>query len=221
MQAFHKSFLVTLALAALLAACAAPQPSQDQVQSLVQTSVAATMQAQNQVGTFVAQTVAVQATATEADTPTTEVTASPFPTLTPIVPVIPTASLAPVSSGGGGSYSYIQPGYACDVITTPRDDLQYYRGEHFVVKFTFINTGTAQWCESNSCQGGPDFTFDSGTNFLSISGPIEIPALKSNATPYTIGPYGAVAPPKVGTYTMVWKLQGPICYAAIRIIVNR
>ena len=57
LQAFRKSLLVTLALAALLAACAPAQPNQEQVQSLVQTSVASTMQAQNQVGTFVAQTV--------------------------------------------------------------------------------------------------------------------------------------------------------------------
>ena len=70
LQAFRKSLLVTLALITLLAACAPAQPSQGQVQSLVQTSVASTMQAQNQVGTFVAQTVqAYQPAATETQQP--------------------------------------------------------------------------------------------------------------------------------------------------------
>ena len=221
-----KSLLVLLMLIALLTACAPVQPSQDQIQSQVQTSVAATVNAQNQMGTFVAETVqANQPAATAADTATVASTSTPIPTLTPVL-LDPTSTTAPVSSGGsgGGSYSYIQPGLACDVVTTPRDDLKYFRGETFTVKFTLINTGTAQWCNSNSCPsaGGPDFRFNNGTNFMTggFSGPIQLPALKSNAS-QTLGPYGATAPSNVGTYTMVWKLEGPICYGAIRIIVDR
>ena len=219
-----KSFLALLMLTALITACAPAQPSQDQIQSQVQTSVAATMQIQNQMGTFVAQTVQAQpAAATEADTPTLALSSTPAPTLTPVV-LVPTFTSAPVSSGGsgGGSYSYIQTGLACDVVTIPKDDLKYFRGEHFIVKFTLINTGTAQWCNSNSCPsaGGPDFSFDSGTNFVSTSGPIQIPALKSGAS-FQVPTMSGIAPNKVGIYTMVWKLAGPICYGAIRINVNQ
>ncbi len=222
MQAHLKSLLVILALTASLAACAPGQPNQEQVLSMVQTSVASTMQAQNQVGTFVAQTVVAQATATEATTPTPESTETPFPTLTPISTIFTPTTASSGGSSGGGSYSYIQPGYACDVVTIPRDNTQYVRNEHFIVKFTLINTGTEQWCNSNSCpsSGGPDFTFDSGTIFLSFSGPIQLNALKSGKS-QTLGPYGAVAPSKVGTYIMVWKLQGPICYGAIQIKVTK
>ena len=115
LQAFRKSLLVTLAVTALLAACAPAQPSQEQVQSLVQTSVASTMQAQNQVGTFVAQTVqAYQPAATETqqpaatDTPTVETTETPLLTLTPIILLVRPLPrhLHPVADGG---YVYVPP----------------------------------------------------------------------------------------------------------------
>src|SRR5690242_5119312 len=68
LQAFRKSIVVALASAALLSACAPAQPTQnpEEIQAQVATSVAMTVAAQNQMGTFVAQTVeAGQPAATE------------------------------------------------------------------------------------------------------------------------------------------------------------
>ena len=209
MQAFRKFLLVALVAAALLAACGPAQPGQEQVQSLVQTSVAATVQAQNQVGTFVAQTVqAQQPAATTTDTPAPAATAGPLPTLTPVVPVIPTFTTAPISSGGGGGGGVQKLAYSCDQVDwRPLDGTQFYPGEHFNVKWTLLNTGTQQWCEGNSCAGGPDLTYTSGTNFLApLTGPIEVPSLKPGGT-YTVGPLSGTAPNKPGTYVMYWKLE--------------
>ncbi|MGA7194266.1 MAG: NBR1-Ig-like domain-containing protein [Anaerolineales bacterium] len=217
MQAFRKSLLVTLALTALLAACAPAQPSQNQVQSLVQTSVASTMQAQNQVSTFVAQTVqAQQPAATQAmtDTPIVAVTASPLPTLTPVL-TIPSPTTVVYSGGGGGGGSVAPLAFSCGQEDwRPLDYTVFYAGENFEVKWTLENTGTQQWCESNSCSGGPDLTYVSGNpsntnNFIASSlgnGPIQVPSLKPGKT-WPMGPYSAVAPSKRGTWFMVWKLE--------------
>ena len=215
MQAFRKSLFVILVLTALVTACAPAQPSQEQVQSLVQTSVASTMQAQNQVGTFVAQTVQAQPAATEADTPTVEVTASPLPTLTPVLS-IPSPTTVVYSGGGGGSGGSVAPlALSCGQEDwRPLDYTVLYAGEPFIVKWTLLNTGTQQWCEGNSCAGGPDLTYVPGSpnntnNFIASSlgtGPIEVPSLKPGKT-WPMGPYGAVAPSKRGTWFMVWKLE--------------
>jgi hypothetical protein len=209
LQAFRKSFLVALALAAFLAACTA-QPNLQQVQSLVQTSVASTMQAQNQVGTFVAQTVqAQQPTAT--DTPTIMLTASPFPTLTPVIPVIATSTLSSGGGGGGGGGGAPAPlAYSCGQEDwRPLDYTVFAPGDHFIVKWTLLNNGTQRWCAGSSCSGGPDLTFQSGTNFLAAAlgtGPIQAISLKPGQTE-AFGPYGGIAPSKSGTYAMYWKLE--------------
>ena len=208
LQIFRKSFLLALALAAFLAACTPAQPNLQQVQVLVQTSVASTMEAQNQVGTLVAQTVeAQQPAATE--TATTMLTPSPFPTLTPIIPVIATATTASTGGGGGGG-SYSPLAYSCGQEDwRPLDYTVFAPGDHFIVKWTLLNNGTQRWCEGSSCSGGPDLTFTSGTNFLAAAlgtGPIQANSLKPGQTE-AFGPYGGIAPSKPGTYAMYWKLE--------------
>jgi hypothetical protein len=209
MEAFRKSLLAALALTAVLAACAPAQPSQEQIQSQVQTSVALTVQGQNQIGTFVAETVEAQQPAgTATIAATTQATSAPLPTFTPVV--IP--SFTPVSSGGGGGGggSVAQLAYSCGQEDwRPLDGTVFAPGDHFIVKWTLLNNGTQQWCEGNSCSGGPDLTFAGGTNFLAASlgtGPIQANSLKPGQTE-AFGPYGGIAPNKPGTYTMNWKLE--------------
>jgi len=234
LQALPKLSVMTLVLAMLLTACGLAQPSQQQVQSLVQTSVASTMQAQNQVSTFVAQTVEAQqpvGTATEqpvaTDTPTLEVTETPLLTLTPVVS-LPTSTSEPSYAAGSGGY--VEPlDYSCDQIDwRPLDGSVYYPGEHFLVKWTLLNNGTQQWCEGNSCSGGPDLSFNSGTNMIvnssytqPYSGPIQVPSLKPGKT-YVVPTLSAIAPSKPGNYVMYWQLedmQNDTC-AYISIIVK-
>lgn len=208
LQIFRKSFLPALALAAFLAACTPAQPNLQQVQVLVQTSVASTMEAQNQVGTLVAQTVEAQQPAAT-DTPTIMLTPSPFPTLTPIIPVIATATTASTGGGGGGG-SYSPLAYSCGQEDwRPLDYTVFAPGDHFIVKWTLLNNGTQRWCEGGSCSGGPDLTFQYGTNFLAAAlgtGPIQANSLKPGQTE-AFGPYGGIAPNKPGTYAMYWKLE--------------
>lgn len=153
LQAFRKSMLVVLTLAALLAACA-PAQSPEQIQSQVQTSVAMTVQAQNQMGTFVAQTVEaqsgqqVQATAT--------LTETPVATLTPVIISSPTPfSVAPSGGGGSGSYSSGDSSpatgqdYHCSVVgQAPRDNSPatiLKTGDKLDVHWTIQNDGTKTW----------------------------------------------------------------------------
>ncbi len=213
MQAFRKSLLVTLALTALLVACAPAQPNLEQVQSLVQTSAASTMQAQNQVSTFVAQTVQAQATATVADTPTTAVTASPFPTLTP-VGIISTSTSEPSYSAGSGGYVAPVP-WQCDpdIDKRPLDYETYAPGDHFEIKWILKNTGTEDW------PAGLDLTWlsvqltgvgvqpSNPPQISTTTGPIQLPAVKSgNLSPQYV--IEGIAPNKAGTWVMSWKLQG-------------
>ncbi len=151
LQAFRKSILIVLVVAAMLAACA-PAQSQEQIQSQVQTSVALTVQAQNSIGTFVAQTVEAQsgqalATATEIPTET------PVATLTPVI--IPSPTPYTTSSGGGGSYSSGDSSpangqdYHCSVVgQAPRDSSPatiLKTGDKLDVRWTIQNDGTKSW----------------------------------------------------------------------------
>ena len=236
LQAFRKSLLVTLALIALLAACAPAQPSQEQVQSLVQTSVASTTQAQNQVGTFVAQTVqAYQPAATETqqpaatDTPTVETTETPLLTLTP-VGFIPTSTSAP-SSGGGGGYVYVPPQpYSCDpdIDKRPLDsNPPYAPGDHFEIKWTLLNNGTHDWpagyyvdwySVASNLVPQPD---PSTYSTISVQmGPIYLPAVKSGHT-YQLPTLEGIAPNLPANYVLTWKLHGfSQCYLYIAITVK-
>ena len=94
MHAFRKSIFALIIIAALLAACA-PGLSPEQVQGLVQTSVASTMQAQNNIATAVALTVQAQAQslATATETPT-EIPLAPA-SVTPVFPTPTSFTVAP------------------------------------------------------------------------------------------------------------------------------
>jgi len=235
LQAFHKSLLVTLTLAALLTACGLAQPSQEQVQSLVQTSVASTMQAQNQVSTFVAQTVqAGQPAATETqqpvatDTPTVETTETPLLTLTPIIPLL-TPTSAPISSGGGGGYVYVPPQpYSCDpdIDKRPLDGTTIAAGDHFEIKWTIKNDGTQDWpagfyIDWFSVQlAGVGIQPTNPPQISTITGPIYLPAVKSGYTT-AIPTMEGIAPTRAGNWVLTWKLHGiSHCYLYIAITVT-
>ncbi len=233
LQAFHKSLLVTLTLAALLAGCGLAQPSPEQVQSLVQTSVASTMQAQNQVSTFVAQTVeAGQPAATQqpvaTDTPTVETTETPLLTITPIVPIL-TPTSAPSSGGGGGGYVYVPPQpYSCDpdIDKRPLDGTTIAAGDHFEIKWTIKNDGTQDWpsgfyIDWKSVElSGVGVQPQNPPQISTITGPIYLPEVDSGDT-YTFPTMEGIAPTKVGNWVLTWKLHGISgCFLYIAITVD-
>jgi galactitol-specific phosphotransferase system IIB component len=184
MQAFRKSMLIALVIAALLAACGPAQQTSAQIQAQVQTSVALTVQAQNQIGTFVAQTVEAQsgqALATETSTPT-ETPTSAVPTLTPVVIPSPTAFAVGPSSGGGGgggggSTTSKPQKYLCTIVgQVPNDGSRatiLKVGDRLDVKWTFRNDGTITWAPSwlwafYSSQIDTDVASNSGLTMSSV-----------------------------------------------------
>ncbi len=153
LQVLRKLLVVLLAAAAILAACAPAQTTQspEQIQAMVATSVAMTMDAQNQIASAVAMTVEAQnaqalpVLPTATSTSTAE-SSGPFPTLTPVL-VIPT--VAPSGGGGGGSTSTKPPQYACSVIDqVPQDNSPatiLKLGDSLDVRWTIRNDGTKTW----------------------------------------------------------------------------
>ncbi len=230
LKAFHKSLFAVLVLAVLLTACLPAQPSQDQVQSTVQSSVAQTMQAQNQVSTFVALTVqAGQPVGTETQQPGANDTPTPTPTETSLVTLTPILieSVTPAPVSGGGGYHYVPPAaWSCDpdIDKRPLDsNPPYAPGDHFLIKWTLLNTGTQTW------PAGLDLTWFSVRSagiaptpmnppqISTITGPIELPEVKPNHT-YQVPTMEGIAPNLTGRWVLTWKLQGGWCFPYV--IVN-
>jgi hypothetical protein len=198
---------VILAVAALLGACA-PGMTQDQIQALVQQSVAQTVAAQNSMGTAVAQTVEAISPSTPTSLPTLPVLN--LPTLTPLATVTPFK----ISSGGGGGSGGSGAGakYACDVWTRPFDNTEYKPGDPFDIKWVITNTGTATW------EAGKDLEYYSGPLLTTATG-VELPEMEPNDK-YTFSA-DANAPLEKGFYVMTWKLEGGFCWPYVAIISGK
>jgi hypothetical protein len=211
-----RKFLFLAAIASILSACGPSGPSPDQVLAQVQTSVVLTVAAQD------TQTAQAQPamTDTETATPASTETPIPVPTLAPALP-LPTSTTVVVSGGGGGGGNIKVPDLSCDpdIDKRPRDLSVFAPGDHFDVKWTLLNNGAKQWCESNSCAGGPDLSYFSGPQMTAITGPIQVPPIKPGET-FVVPPMDATAPSKKGTYTMTWKLQDVGCFPYVTIIVK-
>ena len=153
MQMIRKTMFIAVVVSVLLAGCA-PGQTPDQIAALVETSVASTIQAQNNMGTAVALTVNAQMpTPTETSTPTT--VPLNIPTLTPIIDT-PTPFVVVSSGGGGGSSSggsssstTKKSKYLCTIVgQVPGDGSRatiLKEGDGLDVRWTFRNDGTITW----------------------------------------------------------------------------
>lgn len=202
-----KKLLFLVTLAALLTACLpAAQPVAD-VQGQVNTAVAGTMQANEQIDLAVAQTVAAgEAAVSEESANISEValqaTNTLEPTFTPFVAasLTPTATLIPLK-------------YTCSVFKKkPKDNETFSKNAKFDVKFTVTNTGTRPWPK------GIDFKFVGGTDLASPNR-VEIPRALQPGEAYEIVLDGQ-APDKKGFYVMTYFVDGPMCYGYIAINVK-
>jgi hypothetical protein len=204
LHTFRHAALVFVAAAALLAACA-PGISPEQVQMQVQTGVAETVQAQNDMASAVALTVTAMAPAVTPTTPPTEIPLA-IPSLTPVIPI---ATVTPfVASSGGGGGSTKKPTYACDVQTRPFDNTAYKPGDPFDIKWIITNTGTGTW------EAGKDLDYFSGPH-LADRGGVQLPEMKTGDT-YTFTA-DANAPAEKGFYVMTWKVEGGFCWPYVAI----
>jgi len=188
--------LVMLGAATLLGACA-PGITPEQIQALVQESVAQTVQAQNSMGTAVAQTVEAMLPASTA-TPLPTLPLLNLPTLTPLATVTPFK----LSSGGGGGGGNV-PDYACSFIELKPQYNVFKPGDYIDFIWLITNTGKKDW------PSALDLDFVSGTHFSPYVGE-ELPALESGER-VTIS-FEGNAPDEPGFYHMNFKVQGGLCF---------
>ena len=206
--------IIIFALVFITTACLPGQNPAD-VQGQVETAVAETMAAQQQIDQSVALTVAAQnpqalqftASPTFTETPTSEIVA--FPTLTPIIPTI--TPHKPASSGGGGSVS--KPEYSCDIIhQRPFDNTEFLHDADFDIKWTILNNGTKTW------PAGVDVKYYSGPKMTTAT-IIQIPVEMKPKDQFDIV-LDAKAPSVAGFYVMTWIVQGQYCWPYIAINVR-
>jgi Ig-like domain from next to BRCA1 gene len=215
----------TILAITLLAACAPGEvtPSPVDVEATVNAAVAQTMEAQGQIATSVALTVAAQAAETAAAQPTaTPVPAEPLP-LPTLTPILPTATPFTVASsgggGGGGSGGSASAEYSCDpdIRKRPFDNTEFHRKDTFDVIFTIKNTGTKTWDAGKDLVllGNPGSTLSIPTGFV-----VELPKMEPGDL-FTVGPFDAQAPDDPGHYVVDFKLEGGFCYPYVAFNVVR
>ncbi len=208
-----KILFFAVALITLLSACSPAQPTQSasDISNQVGTAVALTVEAQNSIGTHVAETVGPMATNTMLPTQTEAVLIPP--TETPTVIVLPTSTTASSSGGGGGGGTTVKPDYACNPFPRkPRDNTVFKPNDTFDISWTIVNTG------KKTMQAGIDVRYNSGTQLTSTT-IVELPELKPGDQ--FVVDFDAVAPSKEGTYIMTFIVEGGLCYPYTAIIVEK
>jgi hypothetical protein len=197
----------------LLAACAPgePAPSPEEIEAAINTAVAQTMEAEQQIADSVAMTVAARETEAAAALPTdTPVPPTEVPTLTPVLPTatpFPTTASSGGSGGssGGGSTTY---SYSCDIIRQrPIDNTEFKRTDSFDVSFAILNNGTDTW------EAGKDLVLlgNPGGTLIAPPGTIQLPRMEPGDI-FSVGPFDAIAPDDSGHYVIDFKLEGGFCY---------
>jgi hypothetical protein len=207
----------------LLAACApgvVPTADPQVIDDQVATSVAMTIEAQGQIATFVASTVAAQETAAAAAAPTETPSPlppppSPTPAMFTATPFTTGGSSSGGSGGGGGGTSTFK--FSCDIIRQrPIDNTEFKRTNTFDVTFAILNNGTATW------DAGKDLTLlgNPGPTLTNPPGKIELPKMEPGDI-FTVGPFEAQAPDGPGRYVIDFKLEGGFCYPYVAFYVVR
>lgn len=202
---------------ALVASCVPGGPSQAEIESMIKTSVAMTVEAESKIATSVAMTVAARETEAAKALPTPIMSPTPLPTLTPF-PTSPTPWTAPPSSGGGGGGGggSTKADYSCDIIhQRPIDNTKFNRNGTFDLTFTILNTGTKTW------PAGKDLVHSYGPNFIVAPAwvTLQLPEVKPGGT-FNVGTYDGMAPDTKGHHVMEFKLEGGWCWPYIAIDVK-
>jgi len=223
----RKLTIVLAALVFILSACL-PGQSQEDLESRVNTAVAQTMEAQNQIDVAVQQTLDVlngqggggddssfviftdTPLAVATDTPFVIVTDTPFTVITdtprPIITNTPIPNLVdaapPVPKAYGCFVATIKPDYGEEIKA----------GASFEIRWQVKNTGTKAW------DAGVDVKYASGPKFTNTER-VEIPKALEPGESYKISLTGH-APAKKGVQRMTWIVEGNLCYANVDIVVK-
>ena len=206
----------------LLVACAPGEepPSPEEIEAAINTAVAQTMEAEEQIAASVEMTVAARETEAARALPTATLIppTQPLPTLTPILPTATPFTVAPSSGGGGGGTTTYE--YSCDIIRQrPRDNTEFKRTNDFDVSFVILNNGTATWPAGKDVillgNPGPTLGVAAGTVVLQLG------EMKPGDTSAVIGPFDAAAPDAPGHYVIDFKVEGGFCYPYVAFNVVR
>ena len=204
-----------------LVACAPGEepPSPEEIEAVINTAVAQTMEAEAQIAASVEMTVAARETEAARAQPTaTLVPTQPLPTLTPILPTATAFTAVPPSGGGGGGGGGGTSTYSCDIIRQrPRDNTEFKRTNTFDVSFAILNNGTATWPAGKDVTllGNPGSTLSIPTGFV-----VQLPEMKPGDV-FAVGPFDATAPDTPGRYVIDFKVEGGLCYPYVAFTVVR
>jgi hypothetical protein len=199
---------IGLLCAALVAACGpAPAPSAEQILPLVQTSVALTVSAQNNVATSVSLTLTAVA-------PLSAATQTAIPVFVPTgsaaAPVLATVTPYVFQPASGGAPQ--KPLWSCDILQKPFDETAYKPGDPFDIKWVITNTGSKTWA------AGKDFKYSGGTHLTSATF-VQLPEMRPNAK-FSVS-FDANAPVDKGRYVMTWIVEGGLCSTSVVIVSGR
>jgi len=212
----QRKFTILLLLAVLLSACLPTGQSQQDVDSIVNTVVAQTMEANARIEEAVNQTLTAQAPLATA---TLEFTATPEPTFEPLI--IITDTPFPTSTNTNvpfvpQSQSQQQPTaqpYSCYVETRfPAYREEIKAGSNFEIRWFVKNTGTRTW------DAGVDLKYASGVK-MTTAERVEIKNALAPGEIYKISITGK-APKNSGVQQMTWIVEGKLCYANVVITVK-
>lgn len=208
----RRNSMILAALVFVLAACFPGQNTVD-IQPLVHTAVAQTMEAERAIQEAVAQTVAAQqvlSTPTVEFAPSIATATATFERITLVTDTLPPPPTFPTDTPAP---PLVKPLYSCYVVTRSPSNLEEIRaGGPFEIRWTIINTGTRTW------NSGVDLKFESGAKMTNASR-VEIPVSLAPNESYKIS-LSAHAPSKKGVQRMTWVVEGQMCYAQVVIRVK-
>lgn len=207
----QRKFTILLLLAVLLSACLPVGQSQQDIDAIVNTVVAQTMQANDRIEQAVNQTLTAQA---PLPTAIIEFTATPEPVLEIITDTpFPTATNTPIPFVTQSQPQPTARAYSCFVETRqPAYGQQMRPGESFEIRWFVRNTGTRTW------DSGLDIKYASGPKMTNAER-VEIKTALAPGEIYKIS-FTGKAPKNPGVYRMTWIVEGQLCYANVDIVVK-
>ncbi|MFN3490667.1 MAG: NBR1-Ig-like domain-containing protein [Anaerolineales bacterium] len=210
----RKHITILLALIFILSACI-PGQSQQDIDSVVNTVVAQTMEANARIEQAVNQTLTAQAPFATA---TLEFTATPEPTFEPLIIITDTPfptltnTSVPFVPQSQSQQPTPQP-YSCYVETRlPAYREEIKAGTNFEIRWFVKNTGTRTW------DAGVDLKYASGVK-MTAAERVEIKSALAPGEVYKISITGK-APKNSGVQQMTWMIEGKLCYANVVIVVK-
>lgn len=208
----RKNITIIFLLVFVLSACL-PGQSQQDIDSIVNTVVAQTMEANDRIEQAVNQTLTAQ---TPFATATLEFTATPEPTFEPLIIITDTPFPLTNTAIPFAPQSQSQPtpqAYSCFVETRfPAYGEEIKAGTNFEIRWFVRNTGTRAW------DSGVDLKYASGVKMTTVER-VEIKTALAPGEVYKISITGK-APKNSGVQQMTWIVEGQLCYANVVITVK-